>query len=68
MKSEARIIVHQVVQAPRAHRPARRDRARDDPRRDEVDDRLGDDIRVDRELAPVAQASQHLVRHATEPT
>lgn len=66
MEREARIVVHQVVEAPRAHRPTRVDRARDDASGDEVDDRLSDDVRMDRQLASVGQASQHLVRYSTE--
>src|SRR3954470_16456499 len=50
----------------RAHRPARHDTARDDARGDQVDDRLGDHVGMDREIAAVEQVREHLVRHATD--
>ena len=62
MEGESGVVVDEVVEAPRAHRPARRDRAGDDARGDEVDDRLGDHVRMDRQVAPVGQVGQHLVR------
>ena len=66
MKGKAGIVVHQVVEAPRAHRPARRDRAGDDAGGDEIDDRLSDDVRMDGQVAPPCQVSQHPVRHSAE--
>ena len=66
MESEARIVVDEVIQAARAHRPARHHRPRDHAGGDQIDHRLGDHVRVNRQPAPVDQVSKHLVRHPAQ--
>ena len=66
VEGEPRVVVSQVVEPSRAHRPAGRDGPGDHAVGDEVDHRLGDHIRVDRERAPVREVAEHLVRHASQ--
>jgi hypothetical protein len=46
--------------------PTRRDRAGDHTSLHQLRDRLGDDVGVDRQVAPVAQVMKHLVRDPSE--
>ncbi len=66
VKSEAGIVVHEVVEAPRTHRPAGRDGTRYNTRGDEVDDRLADHVGVNRQVPPVGQVGEHLVRYPAQ--
>ena len=66
VEGEALVAADQVVQPPRAHRPARHHPAGDDARGDEVDDGLRDDVGVDREVAAVDEVGEHLVRDAAD--
>ena len=66
VEGEALVAADQVVQPPRADRPARHHPAGDDARGDEVDDGLRDDVGVDREVAAVDEVGEHLIRDAAD--
>ena len=66
VEGEALVAADQVVQPPRAHRPARHHPAGENARGDEVDDGLRDDVGVDREVAAVDEVGEHLVRDAAD--
>src|SRR5262245_26541346 len=75
LEEEARVVIDEIVEAPRAHGPAGDDAAwpvrlacaRDDALVDQVDEGLRDHVGVDAEMAPVPQVAEHGVGHAPEP-
>ena len=62
MEGKAGVVVHQGVEPARAHRPARDDGTADHSRREQVGERLGDDVGVNRQVVSVRQMGEHLVR------
>src|SRR5262249_2305722 len=75
LEEEARVVIDEIVETPRAHgpagddaaRPVRLAGARDDALVDQVDEGLRDHVGVDAEMAPVPQVAEHGVGHAPEP-
>jgi hypothetical protein len=66
IEGEPSIVIDEVVEPTRAHREAGDNGACDDACGHQIRDRLRDDIGVDRQVVPVRQMSQHLVRNAAE--